>query len=163
MEKKENKNGSPPLNILLADDDIDDCLIFKEALEELPLTAQLTTVHDGEQLMQLLTKKTHKFFDVLFLDLNMPRKNGFVCLEEIKSNKNLKQIPAVIFSTSYDENIADLLYKKGAHYYICKPADFSQLKKIIHQAIAFIGQKNSSQPPKENFLLGNFRGDIAMK
>ena len=152
-----------PLNILLADDDKDDCLIFKEALEELPLSAQLTTVHDGEQLMQLLAKKTHELFDVLFLDLNMPRKNGFACLEEIKADKNLKHIPVIIFSTSYDENIACLLYKKGAHYYICKPADFSQLKKIIHQAIALIGQKNSSQPPKENFLLGNFKSDITIK
>ena len=62
------------LNILLADDDTDDCIFFKEALDELLLPTHLITVHDGEQLMQLLTNETTELPDVLFLDLNMPRK-----------------------------------------------------------------------------------------
>lgn len=78
------------LNILLADDDSDDCLFFKEALRELLLSTNLTTVHDGEQLMQLLTNETNVLPHVLFLDLNMPRKNGFECLTEIKLSKKLK-------------------------------------------------------------------------
>lgn len=62
------------INILLADDDKADCLLFKEALEELPVSASLTMVHDGEQLVEELTKEGNKLPDVLFLDLNMPRK-----------------------------------------------------------------------------------------
>ena len=68
------------LNLLLADDDIDDCSFFKEVLENLPISTHLTTVHDGEQLIQLLAKETIELPHVLFLDLNMPRKNGFECL-----------------------------------------------------------------------------------
>ena len=144
------------INILLADDDIDDCIFFKEALEELQLDTNFTNVHNGEQLMKLLQKSTSELPDILFLDLNMPRKNGLSCLTEIKHNKRLKQLPVIIFSTSFDENIADLLFKHGAQYYICKPADFALLKKVIHQALILTKETNS-QPTRENFLLNNFK------
>lgn len=68
--------------ILLADDDLDDCRFFREALEELPFSTSEKIVTNGEDLMQLLTDKDEKLPDVLFLDLNMPRKNGFQCLGE---------------------------------------------------------------------------------
>jgi CheY-like chemotaxis protein len=145
------------LILLLADDDKDDCLFFKDALEELPVTANLTTVHDGEQLMQLLTERTGDLPQVLFLDLNMPRKNGFECLSEIKENEKLKQIAVIIFSTSFEQDVVNLLYKKGAQYYIRKPAEFSQLKKVIHQALILATQENILQPTKENFVL---KGDL---
>ena len=66
--------------ILLADDDKNDQLLFKEALEELPVTTHLASVENGEQLMQLLNDGKELLPDILFLDLNMPRKNGFTCL-----------------------------------------------------------------------------------
>ena len=145
--------SSKHLNLLLADDDIDDCIFFKEALEKLPLSTHLTTVHNGEQLIQLLTKETNDLPYVLFLDLNMPRKNGFECLSEIKLNGKLKRIPIIILSTSLEPEVVNLLYKNGAQYYMRKPAEFSQLKKLIHQALMLIAQKNSLQPTKEDFVL----------
>lgn len=167
---------SGKINILLADDDKDDCLIFKEALEELDLNSQLTTVHDGEQLMQLLANlstgqaddrhgNSGELFDVLFLDLNMQRKNGFECLEEIKRSEQLKSLPVIILSTLYDPRIADQLYKSGAQHYISKPTDFSQLKKIVHLAITLTKQSQAervtlsgvegrtTQPSKKDFYI----------
>jgi CheY-like chemotaxis protein len=141
------------LNILLADDDIDDCIFFKEALDELPLSTHLTVVHDGEQLMQLLINETNEFPDVLFLDLNMPRKNGFECLSEIKLSKMLNQLPVIIFSTSFEQEVVNQLYQNGAQYFIRKPSEFSQFKKIIQQSHALIAQENISQPTKENFVI----------
>lgn len=154
----------PPrdLNILLADDDKDDCLLFKEALEELQLQTALTLVHDGEQLVQLLTKNSNEIFDVLFLDLNMPRKNGFACLEEIKRNDKLKSLPVIIFSTSYDQSVADLLYKNGAQHYICKPADFSELRKIIQEALLLVSEIFSLKRPKQKFLIGSLKANPLM-
>lgn len=146
-----------PLNILLADDDKDDCLLFQDVLKELTMPTTFKAVHDGEQLMRHLKEATNELPTVLFLDLNMPRKNGFACLEEIKRCENLKKILVIIFSTSYDEKIADLLYKNAAHYYICKPADFSQLRKIIEHSLRLISKKKTSQPPKEKFLLNNLK------
>ena len=140
-------------NILLADDDTDDCIFFKKALEELKLSIHLTTVHDGEQLMELLTLETTELPDVLFLDLNMPRKNGFECLSEIKLNEKFEKLPIIIFSTSFEQEVVNQLYINGAQHFIRKPADFSQFKKVIHQSIAIITQENFSQPTQENFVL----------
>jgi CheY-like chemotaxis protein len=145
--------NQPQLNILLADDDTDDCVFFKSALQKLPLTTRLTTVHDGEQLMALLTKETVDSFHVLFLDLNMPRKNGFECLTEITDNKKLKQLPVIIFSTSLEQGIVNQLYDNGAQYFMRKPREFSQLIKVIEQALTLISQKNISQPERENFVI----------
>ena len=92
-------------NILLADDDIDDCIFFKEALEDLPFSATLFTVSDGVQLMNYLSAKTDILPDALFLDLNMPRKSGYECLSEIRSVDKLKDIPIFIFSTSLDLDV----------------------------------------------------------
>ena len=145
--------SSKHLNILLCDDDSDDRYFFKEALEGLRLSTHFSAMHDGEQLMRLLTKETNELPNVLFLDLNMPRKNGFECLSEIKLNKKLNQLPVIIFSTSFEQDVVNLLYKNGAQYFIRKPADFSQLQKVIQQALTLISQENISQPTRENFVL----------
>ena len=142
-----------PLNILLADDDADDCYFFKEALKEFSVPTRFEVVDDGEQLMQILTNETGELPDVLFLDLNMPRKNGFECLSEIKSNKKTKQIPVIIYSTSFHKKVAEMLYKNGVHYYISKPSEISQLKKVIQDTITLIAHGNISQPAQENFVL----------
>jgi CheY-like chemotaxis protein len=145
--------SSKHLNILLCDDDSDDCYFFNEALDNLFLPTNLTTVHDGEQLMQLLTNETNELPHVLFLDLNMPRKNGLECLTEIKHNNELKQLPVIIFSTSFDQEVVNLLYKNGAQYFIRKPSEFPQLQKVILQALTLISKENISQPPRDNFVL----------
>jgi CheY-like chemotaxis protein len=148
------------LNILLADDDTDDCIFFKEALEELLLSTHLTTVHDGEQLMQLLTNETNVLPHVLFLDLNMPRKNGFECLTEIKLSSKLKQLPVIVFSTSFEQEVVNQLYKNGAQYFIRKPSEFSQFKKIIQLSLALITTENIFQTARENFVITGETGLI---
>jgi CheY-like chemotaxis protein len=137
------------LNVLLADDDIDDCSFFDKALREIPIATHLTIVHDGEQLINYLSKNSEHLPDVLFLDLSMPRKTGFECLSEIKENKKLKDLPVVMFSTSfpqdmnYEENMINMLLKIGAHDYIRKSSDFAQLKQVIHNTLNKMVENNS--------------------
>jgi CheY-like chemotaxis protein len=132
------------IQILLADDDKDDCFLFREALSELPLETNLETVHDGEQLMTYLNEHVEELPHVLFLDLNMPRKNGFECLSEIKFNDKLKHLPVIMFSTSYprdmhyEQDIMKLLYKIGAQDYIRKPENFNLLKQVIESSLSKI-------------------------
>ena len=126
---------SQHIEILLADDELADCLLFKEALEELPVSAHLTTVYNGEQLMEEITKKGKKLPDVLFLDLNMPRKDGFASLGEIKRSTFLQDLPVIIFSTTSELESVKRVFRDAAHYYICKPVDFLQLKKVIYEAL----------------------------
>ncbi|MFP5042192.1 response regulator [Parasediminibacterium sp. JCM 36343] len=142
-------------NLLLADDDQDDCLIFKDALDGLifPFEVHVSIVNDGEQLMRLLAKQTTVLPHALFLDLNMPRKNGIECLLEIKANEKLKSLPVIILSTSFEQKQGDFLFKSGAQYYIRKPIDFTQLKKVLQQALTLIAEEHIPPPSKDNFLL----------
>jgi len=123
------------LNILLADDDTDDCNFFKDALEALPMSTKLSIVHDGDELMNYLLEQTGPLPHVLFLDINMPRKNGFECLAEIKHDEKLKDLPVVMFSTSRSQEKINILFKTGADVYIHKPSSFAQLVQVIHHAL----------------------------
>lgn len=139
-------------HVLLADDDIDDCGFFKDALEAYQADTCLTIVNDGDQLINLLI--TYKQLpDVIFLDINMPRKNGFECLSEIKRNKRLEVIPVIIFTTTFEQDVVNLMYQEGAHYFICKPATFSQFKIIVLQSLVLLTEGKVVQPLKEHFVL----------
>jgi CheY-like chemotaxis protein len=139
--------------LLLADDDDDDCVIFREALKDLPIASSLTTVNDGVELMDLLTEKDYQLHDMLFLDINMPKKNGFECLLEIKQDDKLKDLPVIIFSTSSDTEMINMFYEKGAQYYIRKPGDFSKLRSTIYKAIEYVSNNDNQTPLKENFVI----------
>ena len=146
------------IDILLADDDTDDCLFFKQALDQLSLSANLTIVNDGEQLMNYLSVNSTNIPHVLFLDINMPRKNGLECLAEIKENKKLKDISIVMFSTSNSWETIDKLFKGGVNVYIHKPNDFEQLKQVINHALPIASEKSSSKNPLKYILnAGNRR------
>ena len=123
------------LNVLLADDDIDDYTFFKSALNDLPRSTHLKAVQDGQQLMTLLNDETYELPNVLFLDINMPRKNGLECLSEIKCNERLKELPVIMFSTSSSRDTMSAAFKNGSHVYIRKPGNFEQLKELIYHAL----------------------------
>jgi len=143
--------GREKLHLLLADDDDDDCLLFRDALHELPRATDLSIVSDGEELMEFLLKPEQELPDFLFLDLNMPRKNGTECLQEIKQNKKLVKLPVIIFSTCALQTTIDQLFTMGAQHYIRKPASFSELTELIHQAIRSF--EVPFVPSKEEFIL----------
>lgn len=141
------------LSILLADDDEDDRLFFKDAIEAVKLRTTLEMVNDGVELMERLLQKDGVLPHVIFLDLNMPRKGGIECLVEIRATEQLKQIPVAIYSTSSsDKDIQDTLVK-GANIYITKPSDFQKLKKIISHVIGINWQYHTSGLNRENFLM----------
>ena len=135
-----NQQGTP-INILLADDDIDDRSFFDRALKEIPIASQLITVNNGEQLMEYLTDHSKQLPDVLFLDLSMPRKTGFECLSEIKENEKLKSLTVIMLTTSFtrgfdlEDNLKKTLIRMGATDYIRKPIVFEELKEFIKQAL----------------------------
>lgn len=139
--------------LLLADDDMDDCLFFQEAIDELGLSINVRVVNDGVELMDFLTGHSVELPDVLFLDLNMPRKSGFECLSEIKLIDSLKDLPVVIFSTSFDLDVVNKLYDNGAHYYIRKPGDFKILKNVILEATTLLAKNNIKQPERIDFIV----------
>lgn len=143
------------LRLLLADDDADDCLFFKDALDELKVAASLTVVADGVELMDFLALEEAQYPSALYLDLNMPRKNGLECLGEIRAIDKLKNMPIIIFSTSFNIDVVNSLYMLGATYYIRKPAEFKILKDVILKSIRLISGPDGVKPPKETFVVNS--------
>ena len=127
--------------ILLADDDVDDCMFFANAIEKLDLPIKLVSVHDGEAAMKWLNA-AEKLPDIIFLDMNMPCKNGAECLAEIKEVERLKNIPIVIISTSLEDKLIKSLYENGAQWYIKKPNLFAHLKLLISNVIELVKKGN---------------------
>jgi len=146
------------IKILLADDDTDDRIFFKQALGELELSAELTTVVDGEELMNYFSQNLENLPDVLFLDINMPRKNGVECLAEMKQNSKLKNVPVVMFSTSNEWDTINMLFKSGTNIYIHKPGDFAQLKQVIQHALPIAVEKTENKNPLK-YILNAANGD----
>ena len=141
------------LYILLADDDEDDRLFFKDAIEEVKVKTVVTLLNDGLQLMEYLNTPGVKLPHVVFLDLNMPIKGGMQCLKEIRSDSKLKDLSIAIYSTSASEEDIEETFVKGANIYIKKPNDFGELKRILAEVISINWQYHTSGLNKENFLL----------
>lgn len=119
--------------IYLADDDSDDREFFVDAMNEVAPDAILEQSEDGICLMdKVLALSINKIPEFIFLDINMPRKSGLECLEEIRSHKDtLKEVNVIMLSTSSDpENIQKAL-ELGATFYVVKPSSFERLKSLL--------------------------------
>lgn len=141
------------IHILLADDDEDDRNFFKDAFDEIKINAKVAMVNDGIELMDYLTKPTVIVPHILFLDLNMPRKNGMECLAEIKQHAHLKEMAVAIYSTSASEDDIEETFVMGANIYIKKPNDFEELIKTLNIATTFNWQYHTNSLNKDTFLL----------
>lgn len=155
----EDLKDKEPVKIVLAEDDKDDQELFMEALGATKIPAEFTTVENGAELVDTLNGAEPKP-DIIFIDINMPIKGGKEALAEIKSDEELKVIPAVMLSTSNHPLDIEDTFNKGANLYIQKPSSFTGfvliLKKvfILHWSrallnpvknIFFVSEKNVSQ------------------
>ena len=144
---------NPSINILLADDDADDRMMFTDAFKELKMNTSVKTVNDGKELMDYLNDENTVLPNILFLDLNMPVKNGLQCLKEIRSTPHLKELVVVIYSTSSSEKDIEDTFVKGANVYITKPASFGKLKEVLSRVVSLNWQYQTSGLDKQTFLL----------
>lgn len=138
---------------MLADDDEDDRTFFVDAFSELRINTKVRTCSDGAELMDYLNDDSSVLPELLFLDINMPKKNGIECLEEIKADPRLKNISVAIYSTSSSDEHVEDTFVKGANVYIKKPNDFNQLKKVLSEVVTVNWQYQTSGLNKDNFLL----------
>lgn len=132
------RRSGRPITILIADDDPDDCMLTKEALEESRLANSLHCVGDGEDLMDYLHRRgtytalaNSPLPGLILLDLNMPKKNGREALQEIKADPDLRRIPIVVLTTSKAEEDVYRTYDLGVNSFITKPVDFESLVTIM--------------------------------
>ena len=123
--------------ILLADDDPDDRLMTREALEEAHVSNPLHTVEDGEELLDYLFARNKFAADppprpgLILLDLNMPRVDGREALAVIKGDESLRRIPVVVLTTSRAEEDIFRTYDLGVNSFITKPVSFDRLVEVM--------------------------------
>jgi CheY-like chemotaxis protein len=116
---------------MLVDDDLDDHEIFSLALQEAEQPIELQRAYDGVEALSNLRRNPPDRPDIIFLDLNMPRMNGKQCLQQLKMDPSLKDIPVVIYSTSSE--IRDLIDAQamGAVAFIVKSASLQDLTMAL--------------------------------
>jgi CheY-like chemotaxis protein len=119
-------------NVFLAEDDLDDVDFFTEIVGEFVPPKRLQVAYDGFEFMEMLHSAPVKP-SIIFLDLNMPRKTGLECLQEIKSDSYFDNIPVVMISTAIAGDGIDRSFEQGAHYYMVKPGSYAQFRQSINK------------------------------
>ena len=136
-----SKPGSQPINILLVEDNEGDVVLIKEAFSEHIVDYNLQVAGDGERALQYLFRngefKDATPPDIIFLDLNIPRKAGLAVLKEIKASMALKSIPVIALTSSSNEDDIQAAYELHANCYIVKPVDYIEFVELIGSLVQF--------------------------
>jgi len=123
-------------NILLVDDDADDQLFFLDAISAIDKTVHCDVANNGLEAMMRLNSASLP--GVIFLDLNMPKMNGYECLQKIKTSDVLKSIPVIIFTTTSNPKEAERSRSLGAANFLTKTSDFRKLKLQLGEILQAI-------------------------
>jgi CheY-like chemotaxis protein len=121
--------------IFYADDDIDDQEFFKAIISEINPDYKVLIQNNGVELMNVLEKSLW-LPQVIFLDLNMPCKDGYEALKEIRASQRLKHLPVIVFSTASNESVVLKAKELGATSFVIKPNSLSDLRAIINAILS---------------------------
>jgi CheY-like chemotaxis protein len=124
------------LQILLVEDNEGDVRLIKEAFSESRISKRFSVAKDGEDALNYLYKKGQYSAntirpDIILLDINLPKKNGFEVLNQIKSDPELKRIPVIMLSSSSSEDHISKSYELNANCYVTKPVDFDEYSEVV--------------------------------
>lgn len=137
------------MHILMAYDDEDDFYVFQQAVQKASESSKISYVVNWLEILRFIIKTLS---DIIFIDLNMPVKNGIECLQLLREDRKYDSTPVIIYSTSGSTSDIDKAYRNGANYFIVKPGikDIADMIKKIYSM-----GKNSLQsiPPREEFVI----------
>ncbi|MBC3786393.1 response regulator [Spirosoma utsteinense] len=125
------------MTILIADDDADDRMFLEQAMRQNGYDQGIQFVEDGEDLMEYLRRQGRynevnaPWPNMLILDLNMPRKNGFQALSEIKDDPKLRRLPVIVMTTSSADEDVLKTYNLGVNSFVTKPFNFNRLVEMV--------------------------------
>ncbi|RPI92196.1 MAG: response regulator [Chloroflexi bacterium] len=130
-----NARKTRPIEVLLVEDNPGDVRLTKEALRDAKVNNNINFVPDGMEAMAFLKKEVPYTSsirpDLILLDLNLPRMNGFEVLDLIKEDDDLKRIPVVVLTTSQAEQDIVRSYNLHANAYVTKPVDLDQFMTVV--------------------------------
>lgn len=126
--------------VLLAEDDLDDQQLFYDFLNHRTDIHLLPMVENGVELFHTLNMIAYDdgLPQIIVLDHNMPKRNGFQTLELLKATPRFQHIPVMIYSTYIDQQLTDACYKKGASTVMTKPITKEDYNKMVEAFLSFI-------------------------
>jgi DNA-binding response OmpR family regulator len=143
------------IHAVLAEDDIDDAYLFELAINELNIKVNLDHVKDGEKLLAFLKQFIP---DIIFLDIEIPCKDGISCITEIRKNKDFDNVPVIIISGHTNGKYIENAYSTGANYYLIKGNSIIQLVERLKKIFSLDWKRTLYFPPKDEFVLNHTKG-----
>ncbi len=120
----------------LIDDDLDDQEMFCDALFEVNKNVKCQIANSGEEALEKVQSDSSFIPDFIFIDVNMPLMNGFVCLKELRRFDHLKNTKMIMYSTSAEEKLAGQSRELGAFDYVVKPPQLNLLKEKLFRLMS---------------------------
>ena len=152
MKVQDSERKMNDLVIFYADDDEDDIYTFTELIDEMNEKPKLVTVDGGDKLLEALNNPP-PVPSIVFVDLNMPGKNGLQVIREIRANNTFKHLPLVVLTTSSDDISITTSRKVGASFFITKAASYNALKQSIYHVLSI--DWTTFKPDVSNFVYRN--------
>lgn len=139
-------------DVVLAEDDKDDVLIFELAVERARILINLRHAIDGDQLFRLLKQAIP---DIIFLDINMPCKDGVTCITEIRQNPEYNHVPVIMYTSYNHSQKIEAAYKHGANFYLLKTESIVELAENLKRIFTVEWKQYMYYPPINQFIVGN--------
>lgn len=137
-------------DIMLAEDDNDDVLIFEIAMAQAAFPYALRHAKDGEVLFIMLKEKIPY---ILFLDINIPCKDGVACINEIRKNRDYDNMPVIMFTSNMAKSIMEECFRSGANYYMVKSNTINGLVDNLKKVFSIDWENYMHYPPQNQFIL----------
>ncbi len=141
------------MNVIVADNDENTLIFFKNILKELKISIKVQCFSNGKDVMDYLSNEDAVVPEIVFINYKIPGKESMECLEEIESNPKFNNMVTAIFSDPIPENEVEDIFVKGAHIFMKKPECFDRLKKVLTEVITINWQYHTSGLNKDHFIL----------
>ncbi len=141
------------LNVIVADNDENTLIFFKNILKELKISIKVQCFNNGKSLMEYLKNDDAVVPEIVFIKYKIPGKDSMECLDEFHSDIKFSNMVMVIYSEPIPESEIEDIFVKGAHVFMKKPESFETLKKVLTEVITINWQYYTSGLNKENFIL----------
>jgi CheY-like chemotaxis protein len=137
-------------DIILAEDDLDDVLIFEMALKEAEIPVDMRHAVNGEVLFELLEESIP---DTLFLDIHMPCRDGLSCIAELRKDRKYDRLPIIMITSNNTDRAIERAYRSGANLYLTKAETIKQLAQKLKTVFSIDWKNFMHYPPLDNFVI----------
>lgn len=141
------------LNVIVADNDENNLIFFKNILKELKISIKVQCFSNGKDMMLYLNNNDAVVPEIVFIKYTIPGKDSMECLEEIEADSKFNKMVTAIFSEPISEDEIEDIFVKGANIFMKKPESFEALKKVLTEIITINWQYHTSGLNKDNFIL----------